>query len=320
MDNIKQIHAEYLKGKSLKELAEEMNIFPQKINYYFKKNNLPLLKSFKTLDTSYFKTIDTPEKAYFLGLLYSDGNVKGRAATIALQERDRHILEEFKKAIKSNNKLRLIPKKKEHHANQYVLQISSVEIVGDLIELGCIPKKANVLASLPKINKELYKYFILGYFDGDGTILQSKKKSKSVRWSITGNYDFLLEIRNVLDSLNINRTTDNLHQCGLKSKYTLDYTNLQSCEELFELFYDFESPYLFRKYESFKKYLKEYGGNRNLYCKIEQKDLEGNLIKIWDSMADIKKDLNIKHTSKIYKCLYGLHKTSMNYIWTYKKD
>ena len=100
----------------------------------------------------------------------------------------------------------------------------------------------------------------------------------------------------------------------------MSYSNYRSCKELFDLLYDFKSPYLFRKYDNFKKYIEEYNGNENLFCKIEQKDLNGNIVQIWDSMNEIKEKLLIKDVSKIYKCLNGLHKTSGNYIWTYKKD
>lgn len=320
MDNIIEIHKRYLKGVSLKELAKEIKTFPQKITYYFKKHNLPLLKDFKTLDVNYFEEINTPEKAYFLGLMYADGNVRGGACSISLQEEDKHILYDFKKALKSHNNISLVPKKKQHHSNQYRIYFCSVKIVKDMISLGCIPNKSNIISELPKIKNDLYKYFILGYFDGDGSIIQDKRKAKSLKWSVVGNYNFLLEIRNVLDNLNIFRTTDNLHKCKVSNKYLLDYSNYRACKELFNLFYDFKSPYLFRKYNNFKKYIEEYNGNENLFSKIEQRDLNNNIIKEWNNMDDIKRELKITDVSKIYKCLNGLHKTSMNYIWTYKND
>ncbi len=320
MDNIIEIHKKYLEGKSLKELANELETYPQKISYQFKKHNLPLLKSYKTLDINYFEKIDSPEKAYFLGLMYADGNVRGNSASICLQECDKHILENFKNCIKNHTNISIVPKKKEHHSNQCRIYFNSVKIVKDLILLGCVPNKSNIISKLPKINYDLYKYFILGYFDGDGTIFQDKRKAKSLKWSIIGNYDFLLEMRNILDKIGIFRTTDNLHKSKYSDKYSLEYSNYRSCKELFDLFYDFKSPYLFRKYDNFKKYIGEYNGNENLFCKIEQKDLNGNIVQIWNSMNEIKEKLTIKDVSKIYKCLNGLHKTSMNYIWTYKKD
>ena len=69
MDNIIEIHKKYLNGESLKELANKLGTYPQKISYHFKKYNLPLLKSYKTLDINYFEKIDSHGKAYFLGLM-----------------------------------------------------------------------------------------------------------------------------------------------------------------------------------------------------------------------------------------------------------
>ena len=320
MDNIIEIHKKYLEEKNLKKIANKLGIHPQKISYQFKKHNLPLLKNYKTLDTNYFEKINSPEKAYFLGLMYADGNVYNRSASISLQECDKHILESFKNNIKHHNNIIFIPKYKAHHSNQYKLYLNSIKIVKDLILLGCVPNKSNIISKLPEIDYSLYKYFILGYFDGDGGIRQDRRKAKSLSWSIVGNYDFLLEIRNILDKNNIFRTTNNLHKCTNSNKYTLDYSNYRSCKELFILFYNFKSPYLFRKYDNFKKYIQEYSGNENLFRKIEQRDLNNIIIKEWDNIDEIKKELKITDVSKIYKCLNGLHKTSMNYIWTYKKD
>ena len=84
--------------------------------------------------------------------------------------------------------------------------------------------------------------------------------------------------------------------------------------------YDFKSPYLKRKLNTFKLYLEEFKGNQNLYKKINQLDKNRNVIREWDSMDDIKTELKLTDVSKIYKCLNGLHKTSMNYIWEYKND
>jgi len=58
-------------------------------------------------DENYFATIDTEDKAYFLGLLASDGCVINNTTThrfqvtLKLHTKDSHILEDFIKVIKS---------------------------------------------------------------------------------------------------------------------------------------------------------------------------------------------------------------------------
>ena len=50
---------------------------------------------------------------------------------------------------------------------------------------------------------------------------------------------------------------------------------------------------------------------------VEQYDLEGNLVKIWNSIADIERQLNIKHTN-ICMCCKGNRKTTGGYTWRYR--
>ena len=61
-----------------------------------------------TLNEDYFKNVDSHEKAYWLGLLYSDGTIsksnKGLIC-LALQEKDKHILESFSECLNSNRPL-----------------------------------------------------------------------------------------------------------------------------------------------------------------------------------------------------------------------
>ena len=51
--------------------------------------------------------------------------------------------------------------------------------------------------------------------------------------------------------------------------------------------------------------------------KIKQYDLNGNLIKIWDSILDIKKELNLESISA---CCKGRRNTIGNFVWRYEND
>ncbi|MEK6878698.1 MAG: hypothetical protein AABY22_03775, partial [Nanoarchaeota archaeon] len=61
-------------------------------------------------DFDFFNIINTEEKAYFLGLLYSDGFItkNGNQVVISLQENDVDILEKFKKSIKFTGDLQYV--------------------------------------------------------------------------------------------------------------------------------------------------------------------------------------------------------------------
>jgi hypothetical protein len=50
--------------------------------------------------------------------------------------------------------------------------------------------------------------------------------------------------------------------------------------------------------------------------KVIQKDINGNFIKIWDSVMDIERELGYK-SGAISNCCLGKCKTSGNFIWNY---
>ena len=60
--------------------------------------------------------------------------------------------------------------------------------------------------------------------------------------------------------------------------------------------------------------LRKFGKLHHNSRKVKQLDLNDNLIKIWDSFADIKRDLNI---SNVHQVCNNLRKTAGNYKWEY---
>jgi hypothetical protein len=137
-----------------------------------------------TLNENYFDSIDTEDKAYFLGLLNADGCNAGLTVRIALQEQDVDILNKFKYYINSDSPLRvreshkLIKNNKEYTCKQqYLLLLNSRYLCNRLSNLGCVPAKSLIL-KFPKehLSDDLVKHFIRGYFDGDGSVYTFKNK------------------------------------------------------------------------------------------------------------------------------------------------
>jgi hypothetical protein len=71
-----------------------------------------------SINENYFKIIDTQKKAYFLGLLYSDGTLclKDKLVAISLSEKDGYIIDEFIKDIKFTGILRIVKSKNIKHS------------------------------------------------------------------------------------------------------------------------------------------------------------------------------------------------------------
>jgi len=77
----------------------------------FKSKNKQMQYSF---DGNYFSKINTHEKAYILGLMYSDGWVIGKSNQIGLGSDDREIIDSFANELKYVGKISTNSVKKEH--------------------------------------------------------------------------------------------------------------------------------------------------------------------------------------------------------------
>jgi len=152
----------------------------------------------------FFKTIDTEEKAYFLGFMFADGCVfqnshGGYSVQIKLHEKDKSILERFRVALKSEHPIY------NHNYDNYKqckFQIGSKQMAQDLIRHGCTPRKTFTIKFPTTIPDHLIRHFIRGYSDGDGCISwhYDKRRIKSIEnhWTILGTNDFLQKIANIL--------------------------------------------------------------------------------------------------------------------------
>lgn len=59
------------------------------------------------------------------------------------------------------------------------------------------------------------------------------------------------------------------------------------------------------------------GGNNPFAKRVKQIDRQGNVIKLWDSISEASRELEISVTS-ISNCLKGLSKTAGGFIWLYQ--
>lgn len=126
----------------------------------------------------YFETIDSQDKAYWLGFIAADGCVycdkihHNYRLQINLKGSDIEHLNKFQKAIGSNYK---ITEKEVGKAHSPVcqLKINSTKMCMDLMKLNIIERKS-IIFEPPEIPENLINHFIRGYWDGDGWIKEGK--------------------------------------------------------------------------------------------------------------------------------------------------
>lgn len=183
----------YKQGKNIRQICPIVGLCERTVSKALKEAEIPIkagseYNRTKIFDESYFKIIDRPDKAYFLGLLYADGNIylKRRRMQICLQNQDAYILEKFASYLKYKGKLY------SDRGLYTSLSLDSKVLISDLISLGCVPNKCSIM-KFPPLPVYLTHHFVRGFFDGDGYI---SKDGKSI--SFTSNEEFLKGLSEVL--------------------------------------------------------------------------------------------------------------------------
>ncbi len=158
-------------------------------------SSVPNLGSTKyTLNRSFFRIIDTPEKAYILGFIAADGCVhqNGKSLSIAIQKSDVDHLYAIRDALGGSNEIHLKKRSGGYQGGQQlaVLNLCGIELVRDLANFGIIPNKTHVLF-FPSISHHLESHFIRGLYDGDGHI--GKKQ-----FHLVGTPDMITGVQSVI--------------------------------------------------------------------------------------------------------------------------
>lgn len=198
------------------------------------------------IDNHYFDKIDTEDKAYYLGLLFSDGynNTKNGTVSLTLQKKDIEILNRFNIMLCSNKPLR-------NDRDYLRLVIENKHMSSKLNLFGCVQAKTHVL-KFPKIKSKYLNHFIRGYFDGDGCITWSKNKLIP-QFSITGNQEFLVELqKKLIDKLKLKKTKFiKRHKERNDNITTLVYGSYGNCIKIYHYLYDNSNFFFERKRNKF---------------------------------------------------------------------
>ena len=98
-------------------------------------------------DKNFFEIIDTEEKAYWLGFIAADGNIREdlHKMRIELNIRDKKHLEKFRSAIHGNMPIKEWIRHKNHSC---YIEVNSVKLCKDLLQYGVTPNKSLTLEIL----------------------------------------------------------------------------------------------------------------------------------------------------------------------------
>lgn len=258
-DEIEKIKQLYDSGKTSYELSEMYNMSSVNMRRWLHLWGVQMRKSKYTFDEHYFDVIDNQNKAYIMGLLYSDGyhNVKDNTITITLQEKDKHILESINCLLDSDRPLRFVNNnaKNPNWSDCYQLSLTSSYTSRVLETYGLVGAKSLILEFPKWLDKSLYQHFIRGVFDGDGSISKSKYK---YNMSIISTESFCSKIQEILlDELGV-ESHIYISSSLDKPTRTLMVTKKHLNKIFFDWLYKDANLYLKRKYDVYKsKYCDE---------------------------------------------------------------
>ena len=216
-----------------------------------------------SLNEHVFDSIDTEEKAYWLGWLFSDGYNHNSKSQVALrvQEKDSEILYKFQRFLQTNAPIHTYKKCMQDdklQRNYSELSVCSPYFSDRLSKLGCVQAKTLVL-EFPDIPSALYQHFIRGYFDGDGCFSVTKRKdrknsnSKIYQFNIVGMENVLLTIQdNIVQNTGVKKLP--LKVRSGKKVLTLHYSGHNVCKKILDYLYDNASIYLKRKHDKYCEY------------------------------------------------------------------
>ena len=259
-EEVSKMYDLYISGKSMNEIAKIFEVSESCVNYNFSKRgfqirDLSAACSKYCIDEHYFDEIDTPNKAYILGLLYADGcHVSNKdVIQIALQEQDVEILNRIKNELRTDRPLYFISSEYSPLTknNQYRLAITNKHIANTLNSYGLRSRKSLILEWPAWMEESLCQHFIRGYFDGDGCIYFNQK-THECKIYIVSTEMFCNSMKEIL--LNLIGVNSSIVQAS-KSKSVTKVLNIGGNRQVYKFLNWLYSDSDLRIERKYKKYL-----------------------------------------------------------------
>lgn len=251
-------------GKTPVEISKILNIkYPTVYGYI--RTNFPEYKFLPNKGNEhYFDVIDTYSKAYIVGFIAADGSIvknprsNNYSLTITIKYEDKDVLEFIKQEIGNTHKLVEIIRPSSFDRNKIIHHIryafSSKSIIDALFKLGIAPNKSltmpNIISNIP------YKFrdaFIIGYFDGDGSVTTRDGLYKNDNNILCRDYSLYIQIRGTKEFLSGVCKHLNISESHIYNKEhipSLCFANKRDTARLFRCYSNLSFFYK-RKYNKF---------------------------------------------------------------------
>ena len=222
-----------------------------------------------TCDEHYFDVIDTEEKAYWLGMMYTDGYImkpkqySSRKVGLSLGIKDLAHLEKFRTALSSNANIMTYKTETSFGPTEYGRILLSSEILAQgLIRNGCCENKTFLLTFPTEaiIPRRLMRHFVRGCIDGDGSLVREKPTGSNLTPTYLLKFCGTLEMVEGMkqffccEHLKISRR----HKNRSNNNFQMTLRGNRKTFAALDLLYDNSTIYLERKYQQYVYYKHEY--------------------------------------------------------------
>lgn len=260
--NIDEVVHLYKSGVLIYEIADKFKSSQETISKILKEQGIEIFHGgLPKFDYTIFDSIDTEEKAYWLGFIYADGYIAklnpdkklNYAFSIGLGIVDIDHLRKFNKFVSFKGENIRINRKEKNSKICEICRwdISNEHLWNTLNSYGCTPKKTFTL-EFPKeeIFKDvsLIRHFIRGFFDGDGCISYANKNHTMISASFVGTKMFLTKLLQYLPPKYSTVQLLSIKKC--EEMYTISYAHKKAFELLYFMYKD-SNIWLNRKKERF---------------------------------------------------------------------
>ena len=248
--NICKMYSE--EGKTLEFIRCFYHCRNEAIKTVLTKYNIPIkkrgLSKNRQIKENFFENIDTEEKAYILGLFFTDGYVvlgkNGRSPNIgiSLKITDIEILNQIRNILNITSAISYDKRKNKECVS---LNFRNQKISEDLAKYGIVPNKTYKTKHLPEIPSTFLKHFLRGLLDGDGSIYQ-ETASKKYRIDFCSYHQSICEeFRQKCNSLLDKKNTNIIANYG--TAYHIKFNDQKTVKQLATILYKDSKISLARK-------------------------------------------------------------------------
>jgi len=274
----------YLEQKTIPQISKLVGICQNSLRNYLTKcgiydtNRDTKTAKFGCTNSDFFHTIDSEEKAYWLGFIYADGciitspsNIHTFRLSVTLSKKDEQHLRKLSNIF--NKPLKYVSHpcslSENNNINYFArLDINSKEMYKDLTNNGMEERKtgSNSIKIFDRVSANLKHHFIRGIFDGDGSISYWGNDKRNCKFNICGPQTILENVQTIMinDIQQLPKTKFSFSS----NIYYLQYGGINEIKDIYLWMYKDAHIYLERKKDKFEEIINAHTNAHNAIAMI----------------------------------------------------